>query len=108
MSSIYSCRREFVRPYFDTMTFVLMIGLSQWHLTTYYVPGDNLPRFLIGHCVHACEILKRYTPDQNQAMHCTISCQTMRQTELELRHLAIRSLSSWNNISENQSCFIAN
>jgi len=85
MPSLYSRLREFVRPDFDTMTTLLLISLSR----SRHVPGDNLPRIPVGYRAHAAEVLKRYAPDKNQAMQYMVSCQTICQMKLELRHLAI-------------------
>jgi len=86
MPSLYSRLQGFVRPYFDAMTTMLMIALSR----SRHAPGDNTPRFPVGYRAHAAEVLKRYTLDKNQAIQCMVSCQTMCQMKLELRHLAIR------------------
>jgi len=85
MPSLYSRPRGFVRPYFDAMTTVLMIALSR----SCHAPNDNTPRLSIGYRAHAAEVLKRYASDKNQAIQCMVSCQTMCQMKLELRHLAI-------------------
>jgi len=67
------------------MTTMLMIAL----LRSRQAPGDNKPRIPVGYRAHAGEVLKRYAPDKNQAIQCMVSCQTMCQMKLELRHLAI-------------------
>jgi len=85
MPSLYSRLREFVRPDFDTIPTLLMLALSR----SRHVPGDHTPRIQVGDCAHAAEVLKRYAPDKNQAMQCTVSCQTIFQMKLELRRLAI-------------------
>jgi len=52
-------------------------------------PGNVTPHIPVGYQVHVDEVLKRYTPDKDQAIHRMISCQTMYPMKLELRHLAI-------------------
>jgi len=67
------------------MTIVLMVGF----LRSRHVPGDIMPRIPVAYRVHADEVLKCFAPDKNQAIHHMISCQTMCQMKLELRHLTI-------------------
>jgi len=83
MPSLYSCLAGVVRPYCDTMTAVLMMALSQ----AGHAPGDSMPHIPGGYGVHADEVLKRYTSDKIQAIHRTISCQTLCEMKLEPRHL---------------------
>jgi hypothetical protein len=85
MPSLYTRLRGIVRPDFDRVTTILIIALSWSH----HAPGDNTPLIPVGYPAHAAEVLKRYAPDKNQAIQCTLSCQTMYQMKLELRHLAI-------------------
>jgi len=68
------------------MNTIVMIALSR----SYRAPGDNLPRVLIGYRVHVDEVLKRYSIDRIQVIHCIISYQTMCPRKLELKHRAIR------------------
>ena len=69
------------------MTTVLMIPL----LWSCHAPSDNMPPIPAGYRIHADEVLKRFAPDKNQVIHRMISCQTMCQMKLELRHLAIHA-----------------
>jgi len=85
MPSLYSCLRGFVRPFFDTMTTLLMIVLSR----SCHVPGDKAPPIPVGYCALAAEVLKRYAPNKNEAIQYTVSCQTTCQMKLELNYLAI-------------------
>jgi len=85
MASIYSRLRGFVRPYFEAMATMLMIALSRSH----HAPGDITPCLPVGYRAHAAEVLNCYAPDKNKAIQCMVSCQTMCQMKLELRHLAI-------------------
>jgi len=85
MTSLYSRLQSFVRPYFDGMTTELMIALSRSRCA----PGDQTPRILVGYRAHAAVVLERYAPNRNQAIQCMVSCQTVCQMKLELRHLAI-------------------
>jgi hypothetical protein len=80
MPSLYSRLRRFVRPYFNAMTTVLLIALSQSH----HMPVDITPHIPVGYHAHAAEVLKRDAPDKNQAIQCTVSCQTICQMKLEL------------------------
>ena len=93
MPSLYSRLRGFVRPYFNAMTTMLMIALSR----SGHAPSDNTPCIPLGYRAHAAEVLKQYVPDKNQAIQLMVSCQTMCQMKLELRHLTILWAISWNN-----------
>jgi len=93
MPSLYSRLHWFVCPYFNAMTTMLMIALSWSH----HAPGDNMPCIPVSYRVHTSEVLKHYAADKNQAIQRMISCQTMCQMKLELRHLAIHWASRWNN-----------
>jgi len=53
MSSLYSCLRGFVHPYFDTMTAKLMIALSLSPHESNHAPGDNMLCIPVGYRVHA-------------------------------------------------------
>jgi hypothetical protein len=57
-----------------------------------YMPGDNWPRIPVGCHVQVDEVLRCYASEKNQAIHRVISCQTMCQMRLELRHLAMHLL----------------
>jgi len=85
MPSLYSCLRRFVSPFFDTMTTLLIVELSR----SRHAARDNSPPIPVGYRAHAAEVLKRYAPDKNQAIQCTVSCQTTCQMKLELKYLAI-------------------
>jgi hypothetical protein len=85
MPSLYTCLEGLLPRYFDTITTMLMIALLRSH----HAPDDNTPRIPVGYRAHATEVLKHYPPDNNQAIQCTVSCQTMCQMKLELGHLAM-------------------
>jgi hypothetical protein len=85
MPCLDSRLRGFVHPDFDAMTTVLMIAFSR----SRYAPGKITPRIPVGYRTHTAEVFKRYAPDKNQAIQCRVSCQTVCQMKLELRHLAI-------------------
>ena len=78
MPSHYSRLRGCVHLYFDAMTTVLMIALSRLR----HASGDNLPRIPVGYRIHADEVLKRYSPDYDRAIHRIISCQIVCQMKL--------------------------
>ena len=91
---LYSWLRGFVRPYFDTITTSILIALSRSRLRMRPVISATLPNWLSCSCN---VVSKHYAPDKNQAIHRMISCHTVPQTKLKLRHLTTRFCdSSWN------------
>jgi hypothetical protein len=55
-----------------------------------HAPGNNWPCISVGHHVHAYEVLKHYTPDENQAIHRMISYEMMYQMKHEVGPLTTR------------------
>jgi len=72
------------------MTTELMIALLQSRYTISDYAWISLATLPSGLSCSCNVVSKRYAPNKNQAIHRMISCQTICQMELVLRHLTIR------------------